>query len=553
MEPEEKTQGQHVVECNICEQPVSFFCRRCVVNLCDPCVPVHLRIKSKTGHDVVDYASRDDVHTPTCDFHPLNECSLYCQTCDVPICLVCVSIKHKSHEMSELSEQIEELMKTIMKENDRLQKYKCDIEKRLDHTTERLPLLSKIYQEKKDEVTSRGEVWHRQIEKTVKTLHQELDDMQKKHESLLQKQKRELKEILGKVDEINTTTMKLKNSQNVLEMKKCISLIQNQATPSEITHYSFPVFCKCKIDDNYLKSYFGYIENIQEKKISLRTSISEDAVISNHKILEMPKVITAIDTGFPACENNSRLYDITVIDDNRVWMGGASYELKLFDFQGNLHDTVSITTQGLFLTVYNKHVIYTVSGSSTVCRVADDKRIQTMFTTAEWRPFGITSTASDDILVCLRKDDQYKVVRYSRTGTVLQEIQYDLQGQPLYRDATYIAENVNGDIIVTDWTKNAVIAVDRLGIFLFSYSGRDKPFFACAVTTDPAGHVIVTDFKGDKIHMLDKDGRFLRYIIPDLGIKFPRGVCIVGDGEIFVGETLNGVAKRIKYFEERTE
>ncbi|XP_056015630.1 uncharacterized protein LOC125674334 [Ostrea edulis] len=527
MASEDITQGQYVIECDICKQPVSFFCRRCGVNLCDPCVPVHLRIKSKTGHDVVDFASRDDDDTS----------------------------------------KIEELMKTITKENERLQNYKFELKRIIDHTSKRLDKpkvsgfakitqqrlnsLSKLYQQKKDEVTSRGEEWHRLIDKTVKTLHQELDDMQKEHESLLQKQTRELKEILGKVDEINATTTELKNTQNVMEMKKLIARIENQETPSEIMQYSFPVFCKGKIDDNYLKSYFGYIENIQERKMSMPKLISDDPVISNHKILEMPRVVTAIDTGFPADEEyNNRLLDIVVIDDNRVWMGGESYELKLFDFQGNLHDTVTITSHGMYLTVYNKHVVYTENDTNTVSRVAADKTIQTMFTTGEWRPYGITSTASDDLLVCLLKDDQSKVVRYSGTGTVLQEIQYDSQGQPLYRQPIYITENVNGDIIVTDWTKRAVTTVDRLGIFRFSYSGKDKPFFVCAVTTDPAGHVIVTDIKGDKIHMLDRDGRFLRYIIPDLGIKFPRGVCIVGDGEMFVGECTTGVAKRIKYLEQ---
>ena len=54
------SQGQEAVECGLCQNPVSFFCRRCGVNLCDPCVPVHLRVKSKFGHDVVDYASKDD-------------------------------------------------------------------------------------------------------------------------------------------------------------------------------------------------------------------------------------------------------------------------------------------------------------------------------------------------------------------------------------------------------------------------------------------------------------------------------------------------------------
>ena len=48
-----------------------------------------------------------------------------------------------------------------------------------------------------------------------------------------------------------------------------------------------------------------------------------------------------------------------------------------------------------------------------------------MFTTGDWKPYGFTRSGSDDLLVCLRTDDQSKVVRYSSTGTVLQEIQDD--------------------------------------------------------------------------------------------------------------------------------
>ena len=42
-----------------------------------------------------------------------------------------------------------------------------------------------------------------------------------------------------------------------------------------------------------------------------------------------------------------------------------------------------------------------------------------------------------------------------------------------------------------------------------------------SVATDSVGHVFITDDNGDRIHMLDIDGRFLRYInIPDGGMKY---------------------------------
>nr|XP_034325696.1 uncharacterized protein LOC105347626 [Crassostrea gigas] len=540
-----RDEGQDLVECDLCQQPVSFFCRRCKVNLCDPCVPIHLRVKSKNGHDIVDYASKNDDDTCHCDSHPQNDCSAYCKTCDAPICILCVSIKHKSHEMSELSDKIEELLKVIAKENDRLQSNKHDLERVFDHTTKLLSSIPSIYKQRKNEVTARGEEWHKLIEEIVKELHQELDDLQKEHKAVLQKQKKEFEELIGKVNEMNGKTRKLQKSKNVTEMQTFVPVIEKQETLSEFSQYSFPTFYECKIDIKYLQTYFGYIDKMPERKTSMMEKKLKEIDFSVRTILEVPTVTSVIDTGFPADEKfKNRLHDMVVTDDNKVWIGGYSTELKLFDLQGHLHHTVNITRNGMYLCMYNKQVVY--SGAKTVKMISDTDNVVTMFTTRDWCPRGVTSAASGDLLVCLRKDDQSKVVRYSSTGTVLQEIRYDSQCQPLYKEAAYITENVNRDIIVTDWEKKAVIAVDRLGIFRYSYSGVTSS----TVTNDCVGHVYVTDFNGNKIHMLDRDGRFLRYIIPEGGIKVPRGVCILGDGEMMVGESLTGIAKRIKYLNE---
>eukprot|EP00105_Crassostrea_gigas_P002563 XP_011415132.1 PREDICTED: uncharacterized protein LOC105319327 [Crassostrea gigas] len=547
----DESQLQDFVRCDLSQQPVSFFCRRCGVNLCDPCVPIHLRMKSKNGHDIVDYTSKDDDDTGQRDFHShkfvvllgcislvvlfillQNNCSAYCETCDAPICILCASIKHSSHEMSELSDKIEEPIKVIAKENVLLQSSKHELERILDHTTKLLSSISSTSKQRKDEVTARGEEWRKHIEKTVKKLHQELDDMQKEHEAVLQKQKKEFEEIIEKVNEINEKIIKLQKTKNVREMHNSIPCIRKRKIMSEVSQYSIPKLYKRKIDE--------LLENeLTDKEFSCR------------RMLDVPIVTSVIDTGFPANKRyESRLYDMAVTDDNKVWMGGASYGLKLFDLQGNLHHTVRITVEGMYLCMYNKQVVYSDQRNKAVRMISDTDTVVTMFTTGDWNPFGVTSAASGDLRVCLQKDDQSKVVRYSSAGIVLQEIQYDSQGQPLYKNATYITENVNGDIIVTDLEKKAVIAVDSLGIFRYSYSGKNSDFKALSVAIDSVDNVVITDRPGNKIHMLDKDGQFLRYIIPEGGIDYPRGVCILGDGEMMVGEVLTGMAKRIKYLEE---
>ena len=197
----------------------------------------------------------------------------------------------------------------------------------------------------------------------------------------------------------------------------------------------------------------------------------------------------------------------------------------------------------------NKQELYSDQINKTVKKISDDDTVVTMFTTGDWFPYGITGSVSGDLFACLLKDDQSKVVRYSSTGSVLQEIQFDLQGQPLYQFAFYVTENVNGDIIVTDFKKKIVIAVDRFGSFRYKYSGKKNDLYAMSVVTDSVGHVYATDFESDKIHMLDRDGRFLRYIIPEGGIEDPRAVCMIGDGEMIVGECLTGLVKRVKFLE----
>ena len=221
----------------------------------------------------------------------------------------------------------------------------------------------------------------------------------------------------------------------------------------------------------------------------------------------------------------------------------------MFDLKGNLHRRVNITWYGEHICMYNKQLLYSDWYHKSVKKISDDDTELTMFTTGDWAPYGITESAFGDLLVCLRKDDQSKVVRYSSNGTVLQEIQYVSQSQPLYQAAWYIAENVNWDIIVTDYAKDKVIAVDTLGKFRYIYPVRNNEFYAGSVATDSVGHVYITDHISDKIHMLDRDGRFLRNIIPEEGIEFPHAVCMIGDDEMIVGEQYTGLVKKIKLFE----
>ncbi|XP_062618335.1 uncharacterized protein LOC134279943 [Saccostrea cucullata] len=452
---------------------------------------------------------------------------------------------------------------------------------------------------------------HQEIDKAEKALHKDLYKLQEKHAGILIKQKKEFEEICKKLKTLEQTVDSLENSKDVRGLMELKFELENQQIPTFIEETRPAFFQPIKFNESYTSS-FGYIQELESQKLPFDDLTKEDQISSSGQVLSISEVLSTFNTEFPAkkennnrlfdmiplgddkvwagganhelklfdlqgClhdtvaisdyggyltlhdghvvytdkkENNNRLFDMIPLGDDKVWAGGASHELKLFDLQGCLHDTVDISDYGGYLTLHDGHVVYTDRNDNTVKKVINGK-VDTLFRTGEYNPSGITCTAAGDFLVCLQTTES-KIVRYSTSGDVLEEIQYDSQYQPLFKDAVYVVENGNGDVCVADWGKKAVTVVNKFGIFRFSYTGNKaskEEFLPSSLTTDSMHYITITDIINDKIHMLDRDGRFLGYIIPDQGIQRPRAVCVIREGEIMVGECLTGMIKRIKYLQ----
>lgn len=104
-------QCQDVVKCGFCPKPASFSCQSNAYDLCEDCLAGLARPPSKTGHDVVELAKKNEDNSYFCESHQDQLCSKFCTTCDLPICNQCVSNEHNSHNLSKLSEENEEVKK----------------------------------------------------------------------------------------------------------------------------------------------------------------------------------------------------------------------------------------------------------------------------------------------------------------------------------------------------------------------------------------------------------------------------------------------------------
>ncbi|KAG7240364.1 hypothetical protein INR49_026935 [Caranx melampygus] len=88
--------------CDLCgEGGAESRCDVCSVNLCEFCCQAHRRQKRTASHSVQavdELRSRGRLCRPVlCSLHPGQELHLFCQPCDLPVCLECAAILHRDH------------------------------------------------------------------------------------------------------------------------------------------------------------------------------------------------------------------------------------------------------------------------------------------------------------------------------------------------------------------------------------------------------------------------------------------------------------------------
>ncbi|XP_072043929.1 E3 ubiquitin-protein ligase TRIM56-like [Amphiura filiformis] len=114
---DEVTKHSTEIVCNSCDEELVAVskCLDCDQYLCAPCLKAHKRFPALREHAI---ATFDEIKTGKirprssikrqlmCNRHPGNKAEIFCTTCEMPICHICATLKHKSpdHECIEASE-----------------------------------------------------------------------------------------------------------------------------------------------------------------------------------------------------------------------------------------------------------------------------------------------------------------------------------------------------------------------------------------------------------------------------------------------------------------
>ncbi|XP_052690939.1 uncharacterized protein LOC128168812 [Crassostrea angulata] len=289
---------------------------------------------------------------------------------------------------------------------------------------------------------------------------------------------------------------------------------------------------------------------IIEEHGNARDSLKAESTHLDRPLIDVPRIITGIKT-----EYEHILCRVLCLSDEQIWTCGYSGSImRLYNLQGVLVKSIKTKSgnwQADITVTQSGDLVYTDEDDKTVNTVKNTQ-IQTVIRLQGWRPVCVCSTSSGDLLVATVSDDnkQTKIVRYC-DFTAKQSIQYNYKGQALFSSGPYIKciiENRNLDICVVDSRAQYVVVVNQVGELLFIYNGfpsPSKPFKPVGVTTDSQSRILIADFN-NRIHILDQEGKLLRYI-DNCGLLRPVSVCVDSQDNLFVAELSLCAVKKIQY------
>ena len=583
-----------IITCR-CGNPTEHYCNTCGENLCSNCKETHLQDDETRQHFIVEYTEKlmpGQASNRLCPYHNGQVYTKWCKTCKKAACIDCITSSHIGHGLVKLETVLQEKRARLQKELENLEstdlnewknlttearKATTDFLEQVNGIEKELENMAKRYHKKVDEILENNK---RQLKDLTTSSFSALHEQEKRVSDGLMKVKQEIKEC---EDRLRSNDMEnlLKHERTKPE-KKILPQISSEVPPA-------PIFIPGQVDRKLLTEMFGKLSvpitegdknHSQLSTVSVKKPIllevaqpeaagpskpiqassgdtrrsGSDNTVPDTRLLQLmsePSVQSELDAG-----DGDML--IACAGSDQAWVQVGNALLYLMD----RHCSVKELVQAHF---YFNDIALSSQGDLLLSNIDDnciilvlrDKMVQTLFKTqVGWfkpqalTPSGLCWLQSGDIAVSFHKEG--RVIIYSISGKVIKELD-----KKLFTCPRWVAQSkVNSDLYIIDKTDNSqastgkVLALGKDFKVRNEYTGQgDKRFFQpCGLCTDNIGNVLITDPHNNSVHILDKDGKFLQYLLTrDQGLERPRSIDVDSEGNAWVG--LRFGVKIVKYLQ----
>nr|XP_022342720.1 tripartite motif-containing protein 5-like [Crassostrea virginica] len=566
----EQAAGKHYLVCGTedCQKNGQFYCNTCHLPLCEHCKDEHVKSPKTNLHEVVFYRHRKhELPVEKCNLHPTRNIDLFCKECKIALCSKCSTLEeHQGHKFDDLEEIYSKKYALQQGEFLKIQKYflptSFDLKTNIKEEATQIRKIMEIIR-----ISMKTEAG------SLKNLVDELTSENLEHthlmeESLLEMLKSEETTYDEYISYLGNISDELQQLLSLTNRKLLFSETLKIKTIPETTKPIPPVFSAGQFNKDDISKLLGNVNfpNTKQEKRNVKPIEAVSAHIkSTKKYLEQSKEKSDMKQTLPVTASVTKLreyripgvvgaFHVSVDTLGRFWVSESNGNLVQTGLHGNLLQKIHTNggTQGHHAATQDGCLIYTDKDKKVIHRITTDKKITEFIKTGDWQTLSVhSSRINGDILVGMYryKERESKITRYSKTGKVIQNIQWDSTGEELYNEPNYISENNNGDICTSDWNKRGVVVVvNKSGQHKFSYTGQELWFCSHGICTDVHGHILVCD--NNTIHLLDKDGQFLSVMLsPQQGIACPYGVCVDKDNSLYVGQALTNTVTMYKYLQ----
>lgn len=568
--------------CDLCEneREAEATCFDCGEKLCAFCHESHKNSKASKHHRIKAFVTKfeqtehDKIvdEKDMCLIHETEERDYYCRKCQLQICKLCRNEEHKGHRTRPLSAFVSTKRRELLEGVDKIKEGYIDrLKRKILEVSKQVEEMSSSVESVLTVVAERAEQLKQEIDKIRNILMEDIKSKEKSALLYLEKAKSGLNRQLlasgGCVQYIqNVVTMG--TDRDILSVSRSVDEqfqeMQNGKLIPDIEETKIE-FETGDLRTEHLQTGFGHCtvrSNGPQRSRSVSFAAGEARDLSVQLVASFDYPQSDEDDD---CFQDESVHALVSTSTGEAWVccGWESTKLALINNTGNLVKQIDIEARiddvtktkdgGMLLSCFRDY---------SVKKLDKNLEISKLFK-MPFYPRGLAISADGGLLVCMTdeystsvlKDSRRLVAKYSESGELIKSFEND-GNRRLFTRPYRVAENINGDICVTDKTSmgaGRLVVLDEDGNLKYIYEGHTsngvygRSFSPAGLCCDLVGRILVADSNNHSIHILDKSGQFIGHLLTrEDGLNCPHSLSLDPNGYLWVGEE-NGSFKVYLY------